>query len=479
VNAVQGDSLTGALEEVKIASDDLDVDPTGHLLVGRQRAWDLISRFGSPLYVISERTIRTNYRRFYGAFAANWAAPINVLYAIKANNNLAIRALLSQEGAGGDCFGQGELYATFVGGADPAKIVMNGSSKTDDDLREAVRLGVRVNIDAEDEIERLRLIATSLRRRARVNIRLKVIPEAIDGFQADYTTKKPESLAKAIASKQWGFSLEKVESVISAIQRSPALVLDGYHFHLGRVTSELGFYASWASALGQSIVELHERTGFSPSIVDVGGGYARERDPESQRLDPNPSTLEDYAAAITSSLGEPLTRGGIPLPELWLEPGRSIVGNAGVLIGTVGSVKHDLGMTWVNVDISINNLMRIESHHSAYHLLAANRLHDPHDQTVTVVGALCTGAPLGANRSMPSLERGDLMAVLDAGMYAETASTQFNGVPRPATVLVSEEGVELIKERETVLDVFAKHRIPPRLAAGVTSYPSNRTDPST
>src|SRR6516165_7998257 len=140
------------LQRIMTASDRLSVSRSGELVIESVLALDLLKEYGSPLYVVSEATLRTNFRRVRQAFTDVWPTAVNILYAIKANNNLAIRAILFQEGAGGDCFGDGEFYATFLGGADADKIVVNGSNKTYDEVERAAKLGVRINIDAEDEL---------------------------------------------------------------------------------------------------------------------------------------------------------------------------------------------------------------------------------------------------------------------------------------------------------------------------------------
>lgn len=208
-------------------------------------------------------------------------------------------------------------------------------------------------------------------------------------------------------------------------------------------------------------------TGFSPTVLDMGGGYPRERDGESGRLDLNPHPVEDYLDALTGGLRHGLEAHDLALPDLWIEPGRYIAGNAGVLLGTVGAVKRDLGKTWVHVDFSVNNLIRIDLMGVKHHLLAAERLHERPTGRVDVVGPLCAGSPLGADRPMPVLARGDLVAALDAGMYAEIFTARYNGVPLPATVLVNDGQAELIKMRETVEDVFSRHRVPERLRPAV------------
>ncbi|MGW3949543.1 diaminopimelate decarboxylase family protein [Streptomyces sp. NPDC004752] len=465
-----------ALSPVLTTTDSLSVAVDGCLMVEGRRADELVKEFGSPLYVLSERTLRANYRRVARAMAAAWPVKSKILYAIKANNNLAVRAIFHQEGAGGDCFGEGELYATFLGGATPDSVVLNGSNKNPRDLRAAAELGLVINIDGEDEIDFLREIARELGRSVRVCLRLRAIPAEFTDRTPDYIDSAGRSLAEKIEGAQWGFSVESAARLIPAIMNTPGLDLLGYHHHLGRLLPDLDYNTAWARELVGSIGLLEKHTGFVPRLLNIGGGFARERDPESRNRELNPNRVEDHIRAVTRELIAGLNGLGFPLPELWVEPGRYLVGNAGVLLGTVGQIKRDLGRIWVNADFSINNLMRIETSGSNYHVLAANRLRTPAVEPVTVVGPLCTGSPISRERPMPELKRGDILAVLDAGMYAETASTQFNGVPRPCTVLVNGDRVDVIKERESVLDVFAQHRVPPRLRA-VPHRPQSEIEP--
>lgn len=466
-----------ALSPILTTTDSLSVASDGCLMVEGRRVDELVQEFGSPLYVLSEQTLRANYRRVARAMADAWPSETKILYAIKANNNLAVRAIFNQEGAGGDCFGEGELYATFLGGATPDSVVLNGSNKTPGDLRTAAELGVVINIDGEDEIGFLRDIARELGRSVRVCLRLRAIPAEFADRTPDYIDSAGRSLAEKIEGGQWGFSVEKAAQLVQDIMDTPGLDLLGYHHHLGRLLPDLAYNTAWARELVDSIGVIEKSTGYVPRLLDIGGGFARERDPESRNRELNPTSVEDHIRAVTRELISGFNGLGFPLPELWVEPGRYLVGNSGVLLGTVGQVKRDQGRTWINADFSINNLMRIETSGSAYHVLAANRLRTPAAESVTVVGPLCTGSPIARECPMPTLSRGDILAVLDAGMYAETASTQFNGVPRPCTVLVDGERAEVIKERESVLDVFAQHRVPPRLRA-LTYRPQGETEPN-
>jgi diaminopimelate decarboxylase len=449
-----------ALASVLTTTDSLTSDDDGLLHIEGSDVRSLVERFGSPLYVVSERTFRLNVRRLRRELAARWPQPTRVLYAIKANNNLALRAIANEEGAGGDCFGLGELHATFAGGADPEMIVLNGSSKSDAELKRAVELGLTVNVDAEDELERLDVLASAAGRRIRINLRLKVAPPALDALAP---ADGGMSVTEEVLSAQWGLSIPLAACLVPIALSSPGLDLRGYHIHIGRVTNDPRFYRVWAEGAADAVAELHKHTGFAPSLLDMGGGYARERDPESRTLDLNPHPVEEYLDAVTGGLQEGLTRAGIALPELWIEPGRYIAGNSAVLLGTVGSVKQDLERTWVHVDCSVNNLLRIDLMGVKHHVLAAEHLRVEPTIRADIVGPLCAGSPIAAGRQFPFLRRGDIVAVLDAGMYAEIFTARYNGVPLPATVLVNGNEAEVIKEREAVDDVFARHRVPERL----------------
>jgi diaminopimelate decarboxylase len=450
-----------ALARILTRTDRLSVDKEGRLLIEGCAAGALLEEYGSPLYVISEATLRANYRRIAAAFSSHWPEPVTILYAIKANNNLAIRAILNQEGAGGDCFGDGEFYATFAGGADPAKVVLNGSNKSPELIRKAVKKGVVINIDAEDELAVIEAAAAAAGTTVRVKLRLKVVSDAFNEVVTDYFGGA--RLADYVGRVKWGFSVEAAGPLLSRLLSSRRMDVLGYHFHIGRTSASLRFYRAWAESLSRAVVALHRRTGFAPRVLNVGGGWPRERDPESRSLELNKIPLEEYAGVVCSTLRRQLDEAGLPTPRLWLEPGRFIVGNAAVLLARVGAVKRDLGLTWINLDASTNNLMRIDTSRSAHHVFPAAGMNRKAAERAIVVGETCVDSVFSADCPVPEFDRGEPVAILDAGMYAETASTQLNGIPRPATVLVNGLSSDLIKERESVADVFSKHRIPERL----------------
>ena len=460
---MEGDGCGAALlDRIRTPTDALEVDAAGELTIAGHEARRLLQEFGSPLYVTVEETLRRNYRAALAAFQSRWPAGVEIFYAIKTNNVLAVRAILHQEGAGGECFGPMELRATFAGGADPNRILINGSDKQEADILEATGLGATLIIDGEDEIEILD--RPGLREGPTpVLLRLKPQSDAFDQFSSAFF-KTESSVKEAVRQSKWGYSVEAARGLVERIQRSPHIRLLGYSSHVGRFSNLASSYAVVAQTMAQDCATLRRETGFWPEVLDLGGGWARRREPESRSPDMNPHSIEDYAAAVTDALRASLPPDAPP-PRLWLEPGRYIVGNAVTLLATVGAVKRDLGRVWVHVDASTNLLMRIETSRSWHQILPASRMNEPWAERANIVGPTCIPSLLGENRDGPALRRGDVVAILDAGMYAEVISNQFNGTPRPANVLIGPNGPEVIRERERFEDIFGRHRIPERLQA--------------
>lgn len=459
---MHGNSPREYLNSILTPTDRLQVDPGGNLLIEEYRASDLLEQYGSPLFVVSESTIRTNFRRFEQAFSSRWPGPVTIMYAVKSNNNTAIRAIIHSEGGGGDCFGLGELYATFLGGADPKKVVMNGSNKSEEELEAAVEKGVIVNIDAVEEIDLLSSIAKRHRKTVEVNLRVKIAPESLKNLGSDYLGVDSD-VRRFLIREKWGFSRQEATVLTKRILTIPNLELIGYHVHTPRFTRNPELFSTCTKEFAEAVVGMAEETGFVPKMIDIGGGWPRERDPESRNYSLNPYSLEDFAALVVDSLLGPLQDAGLPIPELRAEPGRYVVGNASILLGRVGTIKRDFGNIWVNVDMSTNLLPRVDTSGSTYHIVPATGMDREYVDTVQIVGPTCIDSRLADSWPLPEMKRGEPMAVLDAGMYSESTATQFNGLPRPATILASGNAVDVIKRRETIEDVFGTMQIPDRL----------------
>lgn len=447
------------LDQIRIPTDALGVATDGVLTVGGYRADELVQRYGSPLYVTIEETIRENYRAISTAFNQSWPVGVDIFYAIKTNNTLAIRAILNEEGAGGECFGAVEFLATLNSGISPEKMILNGSDKSPSELETAANSGAVINIDHADEVEILAALGQP-DRPVRVNLRLKLFSEAFDVFSGEFF-KTGGTVSDALCQAKWGYSIPAAIELVRKIRACPTLSLLGFSSHVGRFSNDPEAFAVTARELARATKQIFLETDFWPAVLDLGGGWPRQREPESRQPDLNPFVIGDYAQAVSAALLDEFE--GRVLPRLWLEPGRYIVGNAVILLATVGAVKADLGQTWVHVDASTNQLMRIETSRSWYYILPASRMAAEMDHKVDIVGPSCIPSLLGSQRDMPDLMRGDLIAIPDAGMYAEVISNQFNGLVRPANILVSKHGADIVRRRETFEDIFGMHAVPARL----------------
>jgi diaminopimelate decarboxylase len=446
-------------------SEHIGVDEQGHLRIEAVDALDLADEFGTPLFVLSENQVRHNVRAITRAFRARYPRT-EILFSNKANNNPAVRRIFNQEGAGGDCFGYGELYLSLLAGTDPGKLMLNGSNKQAPELTLAIESGVTINLDSLEETDQVADLARNVGRRAKVNPRTRLMLSDLDDVAADW----PRGVAVGPGARGHKFGMHH-EDVLETCRRALAsewLDLVGLHHHVGRWTNDLGLHRAVVREQVAWAARLRGELGWTPAHLDVGGGLAWGR-PEGHGPDANDRSAPDYdayAEAIAATLSDELQRYGLGEPLLMIEPGRALASNIGVLLTRVGTVKTWPGnKTWVNVDASQNHLPNILTANWYYHAVAAaNADPDPAElDQVDLVGPLCTFDVMGAARCMPALRRGDVVAFLDTGAYGETKAATFNAQPRPATVLVSGERAEVITERETLRDVIGRYRVPPRL----------------
>jgi len=438
----------------------MSINDRGHLQVEGCDVVDLAEEFGTPLYVTSENQIRYNYRRLYEAFSSRYPR-VDVFYALKANNNLAVRRILYTEGAGGECFGLSEMYATFIGGADRGRVVINGSNKSPEEIELAVQAGARVQIDAADEVEVLDAVSRELGVDVQVKLRMK--PEITKLMDVPAESNPKITIAQRLLDGKWGLDVDTCCRLVEQVRATRHLKLEGFNLHFSRAgTSEMEHFDIMVHSVMDFAAEVRRRTGYAADIINFGGGFAHGFNPEGNNK-PYPP-IEDYAETMVNALNAACGRLDFPPPLMELEPGRYMVGNSTVLVGRVGAVKELPGKkTWIHLDASTNNLIKAVSAGYRYRFVCVNRAAEAAVGPADVVGPLCSDDVMGRQVMLPKVQRGDLLAAFDAGHYAETGSCQFNGIPRPATALVCGDGAEIIKHRETVNDVFGKCRIPIRL----------------
>jgi diaminopimelate decarboxylase len=456
--------VTGrSAREIVGGDGPIRVDEDGVLWVEGRAAPELADEYGTPLYVTSDAQIRANVRRLREAFEARWPR-VTLLYATKANANLAIRRLLVEEDVGGDCFGLGELTLSLRAGVAPELLVLNGSNKQQSELRAAVEAGVTINVDDRSELDAVAALAEELGRPA--DVCLRVLPFSY----ADPATLEPElaAIAADTSHDKWGMDRETIVELVPGALESRWLRLRGLHLHVSRLRATPEAFELASRLIATCIVELHDRFGWQPELLDFGGGYPHERDPESGAPSASHAvgTPEEYAEAIAAPLRAALADHSLDEPHLLLEPGRRLVSNATVLLTRVGVVKRlpTGSTTWVNVDASTNHCPRVSLQGYYYEIVHATKGRAACDAEVSVVGPTCVPDVLGERRWLPVPAQGDLLAVLDVGGYAEVLSTQFNLLPRPATVLVDGDNCDVIRRRETVDDLLTTQAVPARLA---------------
>lgn len=450
----------------------IGIGPNGNLWVDGCDVAELAKTYGTPLFIISENQLRQNYRAFRAPFAAAYPN-VEILFANKSNNSPAIRHIMNQEGAGGDCFGAQEMYMALAAGTDPATLVLNGSNKQDEELEMAITNGLCINIDAEDELDRIAAIASQLGTTARIGIRLKLDLEPLRD-RMGVAMHGPGTLKQQSDSTKWGMTREQTADIVRRALLMPDIELMETHFHLSRMSNEPADFAVMAREMITWSGYLRDTTGWTPPTIDIGGGWTFGKwygtGPNSQLDGPNAPTPTDYATAVCTAIKEEAAALGLPLPKLRLEPGRALSGPAGLAIGRVGAVKRGAKI-WVNLDLSTNHLSWAAILDWYYHALRVQDAAAAASETVDLVGPLCNSDELGSHRAMPALARGDLVAFLDAGGYTESSAARYNAQLLPATVLVSGDRHAVITEREQLKDVSGRFRVPPHLLAASFARP--------
>ena len=418
------------------------VNDEGHLTVGGCDALDLVVEYGTPLYVFDEYTLRSMCREFVEEFSHRYA-DMRVLYAAKAFINPALARLVHEEGLGMDVVSGGELAVAQAVGFPPEGIYFHGNNKSADELRMALDYGVgRVVVDNFHELGLLNELAES--RGTVQDIMLRLSP-GVDPHTHTHTTT-------GILDSKFGFSIE-TDHTAEAIRRAIGasnVDLVGLHFHLGSPIFEIEPYSiaidavlTFASRFVAEGLELRE---FSP-----GGGFAIGYLADQ----PNPP-IASYAEVITFAVKERCADLGLDEPMLTVEPGRAIVGRAGLALYTVGGIKDiPTVRKYVSLDGGMGDNIRPALYDARYEAAVANRMSEPPRETVTLAGKYCeSGDILIRDIPLPQLEPGDVIAIPATGAYAPSMASNYNLNPRPAVVIVRDGDARLIRRRETYDDLM-------------------------
>jgi diaminopimelate decarboxylase len=408
----------------------------GALLLGGVSLAEIADRAGTPAFVYNAEAIR---ERFRSLDAALKAVPHRICFAVKANSNLAVLRTLRDLGAGADIVSSGELARVLAAGFDPAHVVFSGVGKTADELRTAIRIGVgHLNVESTEELQHIARIADG--EQAQVKIGIRVNP--------DVTTETHPYISTGKRGIKFGMPTDQVAAAAELIRRHPQLELTSLAMHLGSQLVDTEPFRQGIRKL-VDLVERVRRAGTSTlQVLDIGGGLGI-RYSDEQSLD-----SATFAAAVIPLLAPTKL-------TVYLEPGRFLVGSAGVLLTRVLYRKHSGGKEFVIVDAGMNDLVR-PSHYQAYHeIVELVERHRPGSR-VDVVGPVCeTGDFLALDRALPGLEAGDGLAVLGAGAYGFVMASNYNSRPRPPEIMVDDGKWWVAREREKVETLFSTEKLTP------------------
>ncbi|KAF2989959.1 diaminopimelate decarboxylase [Methylocystis sp. MJC1] len=399
---------------------------------------ELASEVGTPFYCYSAATIRRHFRVFSQAFTGLDAL---VCYAMKANSNQAVLRLLAKEGAGMDVVSGGELARALAAGVPGSKITFSGVGKTDDEIAAALDAGILCfNVESEPELEAISRIASA--RGCAAPVSLRVNPDV------DARTHKKISTGKS--ENKFGVPLSHAREVYARAAKLPGIKITGADMHIGSQLTDLEPFDEAFSLLAELVRDLRA-DGHEISHVDLGGGLGI---PYHEGDDPQSYHPERYAEIVRRHFG------GLGC-KLVFEPGRLIVGNAGVLITRVIYVKQGEAKTFVIVDAGMNDLVRPTLYDAHHDLMPVREPSDRAEIVADVVGPVCeTGDYLALGRKMPEAEPGELIAVLTSGAYGAVQAGTYNTRPLIPEVLVDGARYAVIRPRPTVAELIALDRVP-------------------
>jgi diaminopimelate decarboxylase len=452
----------------------------GHLNIDGVDALELVAKYNSPLFVFSERRIRNNIARLqHGASVVD--RPIKFCYASKANSNMAILKAVLDSGIDVEVNSGGELFKALRVGFRPDQIIFNGTSKSDDELDDAVRAGIyAINIDSIYEIELVEKSVERLRARgedvAPARITLRLVPEI--------GTRSHLGLQTALLTSKFGISSSEVLAAFRRGLQQPDLVrVCGIHIHVGSQTPDVEPFAEAFKSMWEHLVTIHNETGHTLEHINLGGGipvnYLRDRSqaddlPEHERdmlgaeLEPA-AVLSEALRVARESARAANAEHLLDQVTILLEPGRSIIADAGLVLTTVRNIKTrpETGDVWLLTDAGYNIMLSMNNYKWYYHLISASRADAPYGREYKVAGPLCDSGDvyfdieregrLPDYRKLPEdVLPGEVLALLNCGAYSLAQMFHYNGRPLPAAILIGRDGQpQLIRRRDTYEDLIA------------------------
>ncbi|MCZ8535737.1 diaminopimelate decarboxylase [Paenisporosarcina quisquiliarum] len=418
------------------------VDEQGHLTIGGTSALTLAKNYGTPLYVYDTALIKERALAFIQTFEREHVKA-QVAYASKAFSSIAMYQLAAEEGLSLDVVSGGELYTAIHAGFPVDRIHFHGNNKSDDELLFALNAGIGcIVVDNFYEIEQLKRLTENHNKQ--INILLRVTP-GIEAHTHDYITTGQ-------ADSKFGFDLNngQADKAFHAVRDEKFIRLLGMHCHIGSQIFDTVAFSLAAKKLIGKMLTWKTDFGFICPVLNLGGGFGIRYTEEDKPLQPA-IYVEDMIRSIRSEIGE----ADYPMPEIWIEPGRSLVGDAGTTLYSIGSQKEVPGVrNYLAVDGGMSDNIRPALYQAKYDAAVANKMTAEATTTYTVAGKCCeSGDKLIEDISLPSVEAGDILAVFCTGAYGYSMASNYNRLPRPAVVFVEEGSHRVVIKRETYEDL--------------------------
>lgn len=394
-----------------------------------------IAESGTPVYITSKAQLEQNIENYRKAFP-----DARLLYAVKANNNVSLMRIISKK-FGADVFSDGELYLALLAGFKPEDILFNGNSKSREEIEYGIRAGVKFSVDSIDELHTISEVAEQENKEVKVAFRIN----------PDISPDTHPKIATGLKKSKFGVPWENVIDAYRLAVELPNVIPAGIHCHIGSQITEISPFVEALNRLFD-VAKNVERLGVDIEFLDIGGGLGIDYHAKGV---PAPSDLADKLMPVFRERNKELKSS----PELWLEPGRSIIGDTTILLTRVNSVKIAY-KNFVAVDAGFNLLTRPAMYGAYHRVCVANKMNEKEKETYTVVGPICeSGDIVAEDRELPKVEKGDLIAIFDAGAYGFAMSSQYNGRPRCAEVLVDGDRWFVIRDRESFYDILGKQII--------------------
>ena len=430
-----------------IAPISSEISESQKLEVGGCQLSELAKKYGTPLYVFDELTLRTACKTYINSLRKYYPGDSLPLYASKANSSLAICALIASEGFGLDAVSEGELLTALKGGVKGEKIVFHGNNKSLDELNFAYENNVTIVLDNYHDIELLKEIA-SKKKQAKLMLR----------FTPGIECHTHEYIRTGHLDSKFGFDPDEVKSVLEELKRYEWANLTGLHAHIGSQIFEIQPHVDLAGVMADTL-KLAKKIGHPIVDLNLGGGLGIK-----YVQGDNPPSIQKWVEVISEAVVKACSERDLDLPRLMCEPGRSLVANSGLTIYKIGAKKIVPGVrTYLSIDGGMSDNPRPITYQSLYSACLVDKPLNSNFEKVTIAGKHCeSGDVLLKDFFLPSCESGDFLAVFGTGAYNYSMSSNYNRIPRPATVMVGEGCVELTQRRELPEDLLQLDVLPDR-----------------